>query len=392
MNKLKQTAFLPIAAFLFLADQGQSMTTAPGDVLLSFYQVTSAGTGVETNTYIYNLGPGNVWRDTTATTTAIANLNADLKLAFGDDWSSNPNLRMIIVGGVGSTDAAVSGDPVRTIYFTQAMAQFAPTQSSSWTWSSGVRGTVSTNLTTFRTAMNGQPSTGVLPNAAKVDNTVTSSLTNFVSPTATTNFGASLSPFTSFGPGTIGTGTGGYPVEAAVDLYRVLHTLTGATLTSNKSTGNAVVGAAQYIGAFTIATNGDLRYDIPAVAQSPYDTWKTQNNLIGNDALPTADPDKDGISNGIEFIIGGNPNQQGDASKLPTATAGSGGSLVFQYRRTDAAFTKTVVEHDTDLMGPWTPLATEVVENDFYNATTDRVTVTIPSAGGRNFARLRFVP
>jgi autotransporter-associated beta strand protein len=43
-------------------------------------------------------------------------------------------------------------------------------------------------------------------------------------------------------------------------------------------------------------------------ATTPFDQWALDNGLTGNDALPTADPDHDGIPNLDEFAFGGNPS------------------------------------------------------------------------------------
>lgn len=47
---------------------------------------------------------------------------------------------------------------------------------------------------------------------------------------------------------------------------------------------------------------------------TPFDTWAAgaPNNLTGPDALPGADPDKDGMKNIAEFALGGNPNSGSD--------------------------------------------------------------------------------
>jgi sucrose-6-phosphate hydrolase SacC (GH32 family) len=128
-----------------------------------------------------------------------------------------------------------------------------------------------------------------------------------------------------------------------------------------------------------------------------FDTWATfTKGLAGPAAAFDADPDQDGIPNGIEFLIGGEPNPANPGSNscalLPTAT-GSGDHWVFTYRRThEAAFLNPVVEFGTDLQGSWTsaadPLNSTIAVTP--GPTEDTLTVTIPKAGNvRMFARLR---
>src|SRR5690606_3462755 len=67
----------------------------------------------------------------------------------------------------------------------------------------------------------------------------------------------------------------------------------------------------------------------------PYDNWATTTHgLSGNDALADSDPDDDGITNAIEFVIGGDPADTSDSGLLPTGAV-AGNQLVFTFRRTD---------------------------------------------------------
>lgn len=130
-----------------------------------------------------------------------------------------------------------------------------------------------------------------------------------------------------------------------------------------------------------------------APAASGYEVWATANELEGDDALAGSDPDKDGIPNGIEFIVGGDPNSAGDASKLPTGEVESG-KFVFTYRRVDAAedFPQEV-QYSADL-SEWTT-AEDGVDGVEIDVTMDAfeggdlVTVNIPMAAGPQFVRLQ---
>lgn len=136
---------------------------------------------------------------------------------------------------------------------------------------------------------------------------------------------------------------------------------------------------------------------------TPFELWGAAKGLRGPDAEFDADPDSDGVSNGIEFVLGGEPNPanpgSNSAALLPTMTTDSGtGELVFVFRRADeAAGLNPAVEYDADLAGTWT-LAQGGVNGvtihetqDGFASGIDRVEVRIPSsqaAAGRLFARL----
>ncbi len=393
MKKHTLKSILSVASFLVLPLQVSALNVAVGDLLLGFYQVNQ--TVVGTNTYVYNLGPASGWRTTTANTTLIANLNSDLTTAFSDaNWAENDQLKMLIVGVVGAGEPTIGGDPSRTIYFSSTTNPTDTATLQSWSWGTNLRGSVALNIDTFSDGANGEPSTNVLPAAAIMASSSNNSLTSYTPPTVGGFFGAGITASTSLGVGNLGK-MGNYDVEAKLNVYRILHTTTGATLTAHKSPTNAVLGRPQFIGSFTLATNGDLRYDVEAAPPtSPYNTWTQQNNLSGANAGFTADPDMDGLNNGIEFVVGGNPNSNVDATKRPTVKI-ENGQLVFQFRRTDASSTlNPVAQYDNDLLGVWSTASNGSsgvavsTEADFFDATTDRITVIIPVSGPRMFARL----
>ncbi len=230
-----------------------------GDLLLSFYQ--NDGTTAGANTYVYNLGAASTWLNNTNPFQSIVNLNADLTLAFGSGWASDPTLQMGIVGGFNSTNSSAS-DPARTIYYSQALTTYAPGSSTSPTFNSSQRGSLATNIgSNYLANMNGEDEGGATDGGAIVPTSNNNDYAQYQPPTAVTYFGVGTNPNTTFGAGNIGTGTGGYTVEAAVDLFRVLHSTSGADLTAGLSSGNATVGVGQYIGSFTIDSSGNVRLD-----------------------------------------------------------------------------------------------------------------------------------
>ena len=134
---------------------------------------------------------------------------------------------------------------------------------------------------------------------------------------------------------------------------------------------------------------------------SAFDSWASANGVTGG----SADSDDDGISNAIEFVIGGDPSGPGSESSglLPTATTDAN-YLIVVYRRSDAsasmaAAQQPYVEYGSSLTaGTWTKAQNGVngviitADNDFIGTGIDRVTVKIPktlAVGSKLFGRLR---
>ena len=129
---------------------------------------------------------------------------------------------------------------------------------------------------------------------------------------------------------------------------------------------------------------------------TPYQSWETDNGVGG--AGGTADSDNDGIPNGIEFVIGGDPSgpSSDSSSLLPTGTKNAT-HLVIVFRRTDASIPDgPAVQYGSALNG-WAAAQNGVngvvIEeaNDFFGNGIDRVTVRLPlglTANGKLFARL----
>jgi hypothetical protein len=138
---------------------------------------------------------------------------------------------------------------------------------------------------------------------------------------------------------------------------------------------------------------------IPGTAvATPYESWVGTKGLNGAEAAFDADPDGDGVPNGMEFVLGGEPNpanpNAGATPVLPTAQA-LGDNLIFTFTRTDAAaYLNPVVEFDTDLVAPWTiAVAPDNATIEVTDGTpADTVKVTIPKNGAPSqFVRLKVV-
>ena len=267
----------------------------------------------------------------------------------------------------------------------------------------------------------------IAASAVTVDTGATLEGTGSIGGTVTIASGATLSPGTSAGTLSIGTdlalnGTLKAELDGATgDRVNVTGALdiTNATLDLTLLPGGSTLGSyvlAQY-GALTgiafaqvnnLPAGYTLNYhygpnsnQIALVnpGSDPYLNWATSPpyNLSGDDALAGADPDKDGISNGIEFVIGGNPTTTGDGSKLPTAAI-AGSMFEFTFRRADQSNYSPfpAVQYGSTLDG-WTTAENGTngvvitVTNDFYGTGVDRVVVSIPrslAVGQKLFARL----
>lgn len=192
--------------------------------------------------------------------------------------------------------------------------------------------------------------------------------------------------------------------------------LTGSTLALSVLGGGATEASyliASYTGTLTgtfgtvtglpsgYSVNYDTAGEIRLVSGSDaYGDWETLKGIAGAGA--EVDSDGDGIPNGIEFVIGGEPAGPATSSSalLPTITTDAT-YLNFTFRRTDdSASYNPVVEYGSDLTG-WTdaeagePVLTPVIINEVNNgfgAGIDSVEVKIPRAlavDNRLFARLK---
>ncbi len=200
----------------------------------------------------------------------------------------------------------------------------------------------------------------------------------------------------------------------------VVNVESGATLNLNYLVGNTdtvkelwIGGAQKPIGVYgasdpsgLITGSGTLNVT-SGPGGSAYDTWTTNPpyNLTGPDAAFDFDYDKDGIENGLEWVLGGNPTQNDNPSILPTVTGSAVTGLTLVFNRAAASLppaSTLVVDFDGDLDATWTKSVTIGATNagpDSNGVTVavdtpsaGKVTVNIPAsnaAGGKLFSRIR---
>jgi|GEM_PF-2470533 len=137
---------------------------------------------------------------------------------------------------------------------------------------------------------------------------------------------------------------------------------------------------------------------------SAFDSWATvTHGLSGGNAAFDFDNDNDGIPNGMEWILGGNPTVNDNPSILPTVTGTAAGGLTLVFNRASASIPETTLtcEWNTNLNSPWNSIPIGIVDvgPSGINPTVDidapsvgKVTVNIPAGntvGGKVFARLK---
>ena len=151
-------------------------------------------------------------------------------------------------------------------------------------------------------------------------------------------------------------------------------------------------------GTFTVGSNtfriryaDESKVTLEAVSTGGYATWSAENAPTGTAA---DDFDGDGVSNGIEYVLGGTKTTN-DLAKLPAPQATPGGDFVFSFVRSQASKTSdtTVRIQVGTTLSTW-PLsydvatAPEVTTTDNGNGT-ETVTLTLPrNPDAKKFARL----
>lgn len=144
---------------------------------------------------------------------------------------------------------------------------------------------------------------------------------------------------------------------------------------------------------------------VPATT-SAYDTWAAGKGLDGSPGKNPAfdaDPEGDGIANGLEWILGGDPLGQ-DASSLITATRNANG-LLLTFKREESSISEVAltVQWTNSLTGTWIdvpitqaggPAANGVIVTVNEADSPDSVSVEIPSSNGPDgklFGRLQAI-
>ena len=189
-------------------------------------------------------------------------------------------------------------------------------------------------------------------------------------------------------------------------VYRIITAGTGTgvrtgTFRNAPTTGSLISGTSGTITAwFRVTYDGAGKY-VELTALDPYDAWAESKGLSGGDAGFHADPDGDGISNGIEFVIGSEPNPANPAwdsrALLPTMELDET-YLRFVFRRSQVSATYVPACHYSGNLTAWTKAEDDINGVDILETPNgfatgiDRVELLIPrslATDGRLFARLQ---
>ena len=270
--------------------------------------------------------------------------------------------------------------------------------------------------------------------AVTVDSSATLMGTGTVSGPVTINSGGTIAPGASAGTIIVGSTalSGIYACEingATADRITSPGSITinpGATLAfstlSTPTLQSYIIasGSGSLTGTFSNVTGTPAGYGVIYDAglkqirldQIGYNRWIADRGLTGAAAAFDADPDHDGIANGLEFVLGGEPNPANPGSHsaglLPTAT-GSSGNMIFSFKR------KVVSKSFVALTFQWSggvifpspdndiPVGAASSVTDGVSVTvtqgvpdslTDTIVITVPfskAVGGKLFCRLKAV-
>ncbi len=172
------------------------------------------------------------------------------------------------------------------------------------------------------------------------------------------------------------TGDGDYPQGSTVPI-------TATPAEGWQFTGWTGEGVVEPTAASTTVTL-DTAKTVTAVFAfiDPYDAWIAGFELEGDDTLPGADPDGDGVPNREEMLLGFDPTDPGSRLELSLVEIGEE-TVRLKLNRIVAtgAFT---IESSADLADPWTSVPLTVSED------ADDFEFEVPREGGRRFYRVIF--
>ncbi|MFD0893312.1 hypothetical protein KBB96_17955 [Luteolibacter ambystomatis] len=200
-------------------------------------------------------------------------------------------------------------------------------------------------------------------------------------------------------PVTITIGTPGTPANFA-DASRgfVLVSTTGGITGFDPSA--FIINSTQFTagtGTWAVQVSGNnLVLAYTAAGSSPYDTWIAGYPGL-SDTSPGGDPDRDGLSNLVEFLYGTNPGSSVN-SVSPEVVYDSSHNMTFAFPQTlEASAMNSRVEYSTNLSS-WTTavngeagISIFTIPNYFPNGA-NAVVVSLPSSlanGGKFFVRLK---
>ncbi len=161
----------------------------------------------------------------------------------------------------------------------------------------------------------------------------------------------------------------------------------------------ATAGQIAYLGS-SEQTNGTApSLVLEVLLEKTYAQWADANGLAGTNALSTTDVEPDGMDNLLEYALGGDPNVDDAAAKLPVyRMVEDGGTNGLEYvynRRLDAA-TRGLdygIILNTDLIsGTWSNIGTSAETGSaVIDAGFETVTNQIPAVEDEKFINLEVI-
>lgn len=246
-----------------------------------------------------------------------------------------------------------------------------------------VAGSLTSNITVASTGRFGGDG------STSKDLTLSSGARLIFTPTSTFDAAGVVTVDSTFGVASLVGGSQGEAVNWAL-IPDGTYTLIGTTASTFNHLTNFGIGAAADLGGgrsahFQNGISGGLQL---VVSTAGYSAWQTANSTTQTMDL---DHDGDGVSNGVEFFLGGNTNTTG-FTPLPGVTNASGVLTVTWTKSSvfnGAYNTDFVVETSPNLANPWTACPLGVGAGN-VEITGNSVKYTFPSGTG-SFARLKVV-
>ncbi len=177
-------------------------------------------------------------------------------------------------------------------------------------------------------------------------------------------------------------------------VIRTTHGITGSTSGITVSLGNSLAAFDGTATARVSADGKDLEVVFTAATGDDYESWINGFGLAEGQKGFDHDADHDGLPNGIEYILGGNPATGPDSEPVLSFTH-DGTHMEFVFTRMNRAeYLDPMVQHSTTLQNPWTPAVHGqngvTITETIVDPERKLITVRIPKSGApRRFARLR---
>jgi hypothetical protein len=130
-------------------------------------------------------------------------------------------------------------------------------------------------------------------------------------------------------------------------------------------------------------------HNITVTNPADFVTWAAANNLLGNDALPLADPDLDGINNKLEYSLKTPPKAFTSSWQTAFRPTASGWTVKFPLNK---SATQWRLEYSTSMLtNTWYPVLPQNLCRKADYGDTWEMEATLPMAAtvGRAFVRMK---